>query len=171
MKRHRHAPTVRVFASAAGALALALGAACRDERVPAAPASVDAAPGGAESRPALPPGAPVPPVVAPSLAGFEPAWPPGWELVERGSAGRDGRPLAWFTLRAGDPPARAAERALDALRPLAGEGARSTLAGARAQERTIGQITGPRLSAVALAERASNATATEVRVTVDLRAR
>lgn len=138
------------------------------EPPPAAPAPrlpADGAPSAAlpaaEPAPAIPPtGGPIPPALP------APAWPKGLALRRSGVLGGATAPAAWYELAAENTSAvDAARRTLAALTAAAGDGALSDLAAGPDGKTAIGQVRGPRLSAVVAAS--DEGRGTLVRVTLE----
>ncbi len=98
---------------------------------------------------------------------LQPAWPSDWRVLDSGQAGGEASPaFTWFRLAAGAvPPEEAAQRALGALRPLAGPLSTSDFATSKSRAEVVGQFQGARLSGVIRA--AAEKSGTEVRVTVE----
>jgi hypothetical protein len=94
------------------------------------------------------------------------SWPRGFELRRSGALGGTVAPAAWYEFGASNTGAvDAARRALAALVEAAGTGALSDLAPAADGKSAVGQVRGPRLSAVVAAS--SEGSGATVRVTLE----
>ena len=95
-----------------------------------------------------------------------PAWPKGLALRRSGVLGGETSPAAWYELAAENTTAvDAARRTLSVLTTAAGEGAIADLAPGQDGKTAIGQVRGPRLSAVVAASEEGRGTL--VRVTLE----
>ena len=105
-----------------------------------------------------------PPSLALALPGL--SWPRGLVLRRSGTLGGSVAPAAWYELGVENAGAvDAARRVLDVLSDAAGPGALSDLAPAADGKSAIGQVRGPRLSAVVAAS--SEGSGATVRVTLE----
>ncbi len=166
-----HSRAVHALALSAGLLlAGALLAGC-EPPAPAPPAAATPAPAPslAPSTPATAP-APVPSAAVDAagapVAPADLAWPKGFVLRRSGAIGGSVAPAAWFEFAAENSgPVDAARHTLDALAAAAGPNALSDLAPAADGRSAIGQVRGPKLSAVVAAS--ADGSGATVRVTLE----
>lgn len=160
---------MRVLAPWTGLLVAGAFVAGCDRPAPAPAAVPDVAPslqpglrpGEAEPSPEASAGPPPSAIDLPGLS-----WPLGFVLRRSGALGGSVAPAAWYELGVENAGAvDAARRALDALAAAAGSGAVSDLAPAADGKSAIGQVRGPRLSAVVAASAEGNGAS--VRVTLE----